>query len=180
MAKKTASKQASKPAKKKRQPKPAPPLQGPSPDAPPGKGPRKPPARLRAVELMIQRYVPPIEIVTRISEKYSCTTRTVYEDIKSVWARLAEDEKEERCTRKAQMRISMRRLYNDAMKTGDWKAAIAVLDRLCKLDGLYDAVKIDHGGKVEVSHLRSGDQRARLEQLLTMAKKLGSAEPEAN
>jgi hypothetical protein len=146
-------------------------LPSPSPSTPTKKGPKRPPDRMRAVEILVQRYQSAKDITRIVSERFGCTERTVYADIQLVWEQLAEAEKDERGSRKAQMRSTMRRLYETARKAGDLKNAIATLDRLCKLDGLYDAVKVEHSGKVE--HLRSGDQRARLETLLSMVQELG-------
>src|SRR5262245_57775810 len=132
-------------------------------------GPQRPPNRMRAVEQLVARYLPAREIAARIAERFGCSERTVYDDIRLVWKELAKEDEEERAVRKNQMRSTLRRLFNKAVRAEDYKAAIQALDRLCKLDGLLAPVKVEHAGELGVAAMRSGDRRARLEDLLDVA-----------
>jgi hypothetical protein len=139
-----------KPAKPKAQPrvKAAPILPAPAAVEPPRPGPKRPPDRMRAVEILVQQYKPASEIVRVITAKFDCCERTVYDDIKVVWATLQTADGEERDVRKHQMRSTLRRLYSKTVGALDFKAAVTVLDRLCKLDGLYEPEKHHHTGAV--------------------------------
>jgi hypothetical protein len=166
---------AKKPAKPKAQPRskvappPAPILPAAAAVEPPRPGPKRPPDRMRAVEILVQQYKPASEIVRVITAKFDCCERTVYDDIKVVWERLQAADGEERDVRKHQMRSTLRRLFAKTVKVCDFKSAVAVLDRLCKLDALYAPVQIEHGGELGVAGLRSGDRREKLEDLLSEA-----------
>jgi hypothetical protein len=131
-------------------------------------GPKRPEARLREVERLVASYAPRREIESTVARTFGCSERTVRADVAVVWERLAAADVHERAGRKLQMRATLRRLFAEAESAGDLRTALAVLDRLCKLDGLDAPTQLEVGGEVTVgvAAMTSGERRDRLTELL--------------
>lgn len=133
----------------------------------PGKHPQ--PERLRDVERYLSLQLRHAEIEAKIVEKYGCSDRTVRNDIRKVYARLEAEGEKERPMRKSQMRETLRKFYQRAVSKDQWAPALQALDRLCRLDGLYEADKISAELKQtiehRVRHMTTDQRRSRLDQL---------------
>lgn len=132
----------------------------------------KNPLILQAVETLYRAYVSPVEIQDRVAREYSVTTRTVRRYLEEVVTKYAEQEKGDRERNRHQMRATMRAAMAKCLAAGNHKAANAWADKLCKLDGLYEAEKVEHSGQVNGVHVNAETgplkpaERAHLEKVL--------------
>lgn len=78
------------------------------------------------------------EIVAKAAVKFGCAERTAYRWIAKVYERMEKQAVREKPMRRQQMVLSLRTIMQRAMETNDLRAAIAALDRICRLYGLYD------------------------------------------
>lgn len=98
-------------------------------------------ARLAALAL------PHAEIIRRMSRKYGLSedwTRDILKKCYDHWTKIGQTD-EARDTRRARMRDTLGLLMDRAVAIMDIKSAIVAADRMCKLDGLYAAEKIEIG-----------------------------------
>lgn len=98
-------------------------------------------ARLCALAL------PHAEIVRRMARKFSLSetwTREVIAKCYAHWDKIGQTD-EARDSRRARMRDTLGLLMDRAVAIMDIKSAIVAADRMCKLDGLYAAEKIEVG-----------------------------------
>lgn len=94
------------------------------------------------VEQMMALQSTPIEIVRAVVKEFGCSDRLVYSDIDAVLESLAAIDFGNKRARKARMRMSWQVLYRQAMADKAWHTAAVVLDRLCRLDGLYEQLDV--------------------------------------
>lgn len=134
-----------------------------------GTGPKPRPvsiARRKEVDACLALCMRHSDIVVHIQERFKISERQVHYDINQAYRRHEEDDDEIRPKRKATMRRTMEALYRKCLVERDLKAAVQVLDRLCKLDGLYAPEKIQLD---KLPQLKTADRRARLAELLEIA-----------
>jgi hypothetical protein len=134
-----------------------------------GTGPKPRPvsiARRKEVDACLALCMRHSDIVVHIKKKFQISERQVHYDINQAYRRHEEDEDDARPKRKNNMRRTMEALYRKCLIENDLKAGIQVLDRLCKLDGLYAPEKIEFD---KLPQLKTADRRARLAELLAIA-----------
>lgn len=127
------------------------------------------PAKLRRaeVEQMMTMQVSSRQIQKAICEKFGCADRTVRNDILWVHKQWDTEASLERPARRSQLRLTLRRLLYLALKKSDLRAAIAVCDRLARLDGLNEAPDITVTQNITkvVNNMTSAEQRAELDRI---------------
>jgi len=109
------------------------------------------------------------EIEQIISEKWGCNTRTVRSDLAELEARWTEASRETAAECRGRRIRVLEDLYRRALKARDLRAAAAVQDKLCKIEGVYAPVNVEHTGTVTVEHLTTSAQRTRVAYLLERA-----------
>lgn len=140
------------------------------------------PKRIAAVEQLMEKQYTNIRIVEAIVREFGVSRRTAYNDIHralSVNKAAVNSFKTEARTR---MRMSLQRLYRKAYDAEDWRACIAILAQICKLDGLnMPEVIVSSNTNVNTTttfaELRS-DQRA--EAIALMADQVGITHTQAS
>jgi len=98
---------------------------------------------------MLALQIPPTEVQQRISEKYDVSTRCVRNDIQRVHRTWEAESSLERPARRGQLRSTLRRILQLALKKSDLRSAVGVCDRLAKLDGLNEALQVEHSGGLD-------------------------------
>jgi len=123
--------------------------------------------RIAFVHKLLAKQVSHREIQLRIQEKFGCSGRQGYNYIKHSYARMASEDKLAKPMRKLSMRVALQHFYQKALSDKAYAPALAALDRLCKLDGLYvpEEVSISHSVQARVEQMTSDDQRRQLEKL---------------
>lgn len=132
---------------------------------------------LQACEAMIALQVRPPEIVRQVSAKFGISARQVHRYVQRVQNDLAKENEELRPLRKHQLRQSLQAVFQKSMQNNQLSAAVAALDRLGKLDGLFEPTviesKVTHEGRIDL--MTSDQQRKRLAELIEKARtKAGS------
>lgn len=130
--------------------------------------------RRNAVRQLLSSQVSSGDIVRTVSKRFGCKERSVYGDLELIrleWQKEAEYEKPMRVD---QMRKSFQQLMQRAMQDKDYKTCVQILDRLCKLDGLFEPMKVDVKNTIE--KMTSDDKRRRLDELLKKAQQLAAAQ----
>jgi hypothetical protein len=95
----------------------------------------------RTEELLCSQYTSS-QIVRTLCEEFGVVDRTAYAYLKVAYERIAADGSvEDRALRKARARASWQRQYQRCLDREDMPAANYALDRLCRLDGLFDPQK---------------------------------------
>lgn len=124
--------------------------------------------RMGEVEKMLAIQLTSSDIQKRIVEKYGVSARCVRNDIMRVYKKWDVESEAERPARRSQLRMTLRRLLQMALKGNDVRAAILVADRLAKLDGLFAPVEahVQHSGSVRMAKMTSDDKRKQLFSLL--------------
>lgn len=132
------------------------------------KPPKETEKRRRKVENYLAIQMDPREVQARIEQEFQVTRRTVRNDINWVYQQWEAESEQERPLRRNMMRRSMRSVLKRALAAEQWNVAIQILDRLCKLDGLYapSEAKILHSGVVGLQQKTSDDKRKRLFELI--------------
>ena len=97
--------------------------------------------RFAAVQRLVVLQMEYGDIAKRISEDFNVSIEQSRLDIKAVYRSMQEASVHERPMRAHNMRRSMQAFYRQALQAKQFKAALAALDRLCRLDGLYAAEK---------------------------------------
>lgn len=107
--------------------------------------------RHKVIEQMMSVGMSKASIAKDISEKTGVTERTVRKDILKIEASWAEEAEAEGLgpLRRNQTRQLLRAIVRAAMKDRKYNAAISGVNRLMELDGLKQAMKIEHSGTVE-------------------------------
>ena len=131
------------------------------------------PARLAKVESLLALQMTNAQIKRAVAAEFGVSERTVATDIERVLFRHEPATLAAREKARDQMRMSLRQLYQRCLNSKDWRSAVAALDRICKLDGLYapEELKVEHGGVIAatVDGMTSAAQRARTQELLQRA-----------
>lgn len=115
---------------------------------------------------LLAAQVAPRDIEQRISEKYDISPRMVRVDIVKAYELMEQDAAKERPFRRAKMRVTLQQLYQRCMARRRYTAALGALDRLCKLDGLYAAERMEV--TTEAAQLTSAQVRDRIDELLKL------------
>lgn len=119
----------------------------------PGRKPR--PDRVRRIETvckLISLQVNHCAIVKQVSMEFACSQRTVWSDLKRAYAKLETTGETPLSIRKQGMRASLRMLFQRAVQMGNIGNALGALEKIARLDGLYEAeqININHGGEIGV------------------------------
>ena len=126
-------------------------------------------ARRADIEKLLVLQVSPRQIQLKIAEKHDVTPRCVRMDIAVVrkdWDRQSVDDMP---SAKNQLRGTLRRILQAAMTKNDLKAAVSVCDRLAKLDGLNEAVKLDVTSRSDAKSMTLDDKRRRIKEIMAAA-----------
>jgi len=110
------------------------------------------------------------EISLALQEKYKCCSRQSYNYIKHAYRRMESEDKVAKPMRKVAMRNTLQYFYQEAMKAKQFAPALAALDRMCKIDGLYAPEEVSVSSTINhrVERMTSDDQRKELERLFKM------------
>jgi len=84
------------------------------------------------------------QIVDTLVEEFKVVERTAYTYLKLAYDNLAADAANDRGIRKARARATMEQQYRRCIKLDDLSAANYIMDRLCRLDGLFAPEKHVH------------------------------------
>jgi hypothetical protein len=107
--------------------------------------------RLLRVDAMMREGQSSRKIQQELGNEWGITRRTVRGYIAKIWK---EWEKDSQPTpqRAAQRRSQLETVYQRALRSDDYKAAVQALDRLCRLDMLYPVEQVQIGveGKIGV------------------------------
>lgn len=110
-----------------------------------------------------------------LSKEWGITPRQIRNYIRKVYDKWEADAKALQVDRVEQRRNQFEGLLETAMKANppDVRSAAIILDRLCKIDGAYAAVKVvaDHTGSIgySIRDMTSDDKRRKLEDLMLKA-----------
>ena len=126
--------------------------------------------RLRTVEQMLNRCVTVGSIQAMLSIRWGVRTRQIRVYIERIHAQWDADAKSLAIDRVTQRRAQFEALLEQAMlqTPPNLKAAVTILDRLCRVDGAYseERASIVVSGAVGLRAMTSADKRKRLEELL--------------
>lgn len=131
--------------------------------------------RRRLVERMLVALVPRHRIVAEVSTQFEVAAKTVDDDIEVVSALLARDGAGDRPRRKAIMRATLASTLRRALDRNDFKSAVGLLDKLCRLDGLYESTSVRVEGAVGIgvtkpeATMTSAEKREAFAQMMRMA-----------
>lgn len=122
---------------------------------------RLPPARLNIVRAELARGRNPADISRELAEKWSCTERVIRKYMRRVYDEWAKTEPQKRAQSKARLRNLLNELLEAAMGAGtvaegdkpesNPELALRVIDRMLRLDGLEEAVKVQTTGETKVT-----------------------------
>lgn len=138
--------------------------------------------RRRKIEAMLALYIDSAEVARRISGEYGVTQRQVYLDIQVVLKQL-ESTHPPRAVRRLRVLRSLERLYQKCIQASDFRAAVMVQDKICRIEGLYapEVIEMDHSGSIGrpddatqtavdgVRLMPTSHQRGRMAELLARA-----------
>jgi hypothetical protein len=107
---------------------------------------------LRFVEKGLTIQLAHHEIVKQCQARFGISQRHSYRSIEKVYAIMEKNAEREKPMRKHQMRQTLRMIAQAALERKDFRAAIAALDRVARIDGLYEDMKfsLHHQGSVGV------------------------------
>lgn len=132
-------------------------------------GGRKPRADVKAaVAAMVAAQCRASHIVAVLSPKFGLSDRQLHRYVKRCYEEMAAEAEKERPLRKHQLRESLRAVVQKALASNQLSAAVAALDRLGKLDGLWEPTKIEATVR-NVELMTSDQQRKRLFELAAKA-----------
>ena len=94
--------------------------------------------RAMFAETLWTRFTPKHEIIEQIQQTYSVSASVATSDINRVIRYYAEVDKEARSELKSQMRATLKDGYRRCIEWREFGPAVQFLDKLCKLDNLYD------------------------------------------
>ena len=120
---------------------------------------------LRAAEAMVALQVRPMEISRQLAAKFDISERQAHRYVAKVYDALAKENEGQKPLRKHQLRQSLQAVFTKAMQSNQLSAAVAALDRLGKLDGLWAPLQVDHNVQGSVEMMTSDQQRKRLFEL---------------
>lgn len=109
---------------------------------------RHTPERLALVEAALRCLTSHHVIEERFSKEWKIQKRAVREYVTAVYRAWAEQAEASKDFRREQMRIAFQDFYEKTMRVDatekgpDFKAAVTALDRLCKLEGVYEPDKV--------------------------------------
>lgn len=134
---------------------------------------RIPPERLRLVAEMMARMYPSREIAKQCAKQFGVTERTIYNYIDKIGQESAAHLKHERPYRKARMMETLANFYQRAMAARAFGPALQALDRMCRLDGLFEAEVVEHHHTHrttadEIREMTTAQRRARINELLRL------------
>jgi hypothetical protein len=127
--------------------------------------------RVAEVEKMLALQMGHTDIVNTVVKRFPVSERTARNDIKRAYEKWDAECLAEKPYRRGQLRQTLRKLLQMALKKSDLRAAIAVCDRLARLDGLNEVTQLEVTAKVEadLDKMTSDDKRRRLDELLGKA-----------
>lgn len=138
------------------------------------------PTRIRRAEALISLQLSSGQVRQKLMEEYGVSERTAHSYFNAAWKLVEIDDAADRPRRKNQMRMTMKAALQRALAKGDMKAVAALIDRLCKLDGLYapTEVRLEGEGAIvtgpNVAAMTSGMRRERIKELAAKLVKDGS------
>lgn len=108
------------------------------------------PEVLRSCETMVAAQMRPGEIARRLSAEFHISERQCHRYIAAVNVSLVAENEETRPLRKNWLRLSFQAVYRRAMSSDQLGAATQALDRLARLDGLYEEARVgvEHSGSI--------------------------------
>lgn len=99
--------------------------------------------RVRRVDELLASQRTTRDIALTIAAEYDVSERRAYLDIAAAYERMKEDDSKERGDRKDRIRLSWQEQYRRCLELADMSAANYALDRLTKLDGLYEPDRLE-------------------------------------
>jgi hypothetical protein len=130
------------------------------------------PRRLERVEVLLALQTTGTQVCRMVMAEFGVCEQTVRHDIARVMFAHENKDAMTREERRQQMRLSLKQLYQRCVNGKDYRGAGFVLDRICKLDGLYapDNVNVNHTGVVLViDTMTTAAKRERIQELLGKA-----------
>jgi len=140
-----------------------------------------PPKHQEEMDRLLTQCVPHGLIRRHMAQKFNISKSRVDRYIHEVYRRWSLMPGVDRPARKEQMRQALMDAYTTSRAQGKMSAAVSALDRLCVLDGLYDAERIEIEGTVvgvSADSLMANDPnrvRARIVELYDRFKRGGGA-----
>jgi hypothetical protein len=139
--------------------------------------------RFDFINTCLATQMPSGQIVKAVSHKYKITERTAWGNLSEEIRRYEAENVKERPVQKHRMRHSLRVLYQECLKQKNYRTAIQVLDRLCRIDGLFAPEEVEVSGGLTHEHehehkhihATTGDLRAELQQLMVVRQKMLTA-----
>lgn len=143
------------------------------------------PEVVKLVETLIAGQLRPSEIAARVQEKFGLHPRTGHRYIAIVRATMATEEDENRPYHRHYIRATLRTIVQRALARDQLAAAVAAVDRIARLDGLYAETKVDvrHSGSIDQRYvdMPREQRKARLNELFSLyASESSSAREEAD
>lgn len=147
---------------------------------------------IRAVESMVAGQLRPSQIVAALAEnpKFELSHRQGHRYIQHVRDLIAREDDEDKPRHRHYIRATLRLVVQRALARDQLSAAVAAVDRIARLDGLYAETKVDirHSGSIDQRYvdMTREDRRARLNELFTLYANGGeeeaadAGEPDAN
>jgi hypothetical protein len=134
--------------------------------------------RIRKVDELIGLQLGSAAIARKLAADYGISERMAYKDIREAFARLEANDAEDRGMRRARMRHTLQMLFRRCLSRKDYRGAGFAVDRLCRLDGLYEpeAIHVTQGASEELPDLSVLSEEMR--ELLR--KQLESASPDGD
>jgi hypothetical protein len=142
--------------------------------------PRLPPDREAEVSRLLSQCVPSAQIREYLSAKWKCKPDQVQKAINEVYFRWSKLPAQDRESRREQMREAFFAFYQRAMKAGSHGPAVTAMDRLCKLDGLYQPDRIEVAEGVGQSLPESDPSKIRQRIVDLYRKRFGDAHAAAD
>lgn len=101
--------------------------------------------RLDRAEALLSQGLRSKDVINTLREEYNVVERTARKYIYKALQRWESESElsDLRNSRRIEMRTELWNLYEMARKSDKYKDCVAILDRICKLDGLYEAERLD-------------------------------------
>ena len=139
--------------------------------------------RRRKIAEMITLMFRHSEIVAKVSEEFGVSERQAYRDLDIVYADLEADHERAKPKRAQHVRQALEALLKRCVANNQLSAAVQVIDRLCRIDGLYAPEEVNLSGSLEHDHdhkhahlvASTGDIRNELQQLMALRQQMLTA-----
>lgn len=131
---------------------------------------RMPKERLDIVDQMLRKCLSHSAICAVLGRQWDITPRQVQNYMRKVYERWDADAKATLVDRVHLRRGQLEGVLEAAMaqQPPDLRAAVAALDRLCRVDGAYEPVRVAVSGSVDYRNMTSDEKRKELERLISV------------